>query len=47
VLVELGYLSSRHDERQLTSAAWRQRVAEAMGKAVEKYFAQQMAARTP
>lgn len=47
VLVELGYLSSRHDERQLTSPAWRQRVAEAMGKAVENYFAQQMAARTP
>ena len=47
VLVELGYLSSRHDEAQLTSAAWRQRVAEAMGRAIEKYFAQQLAASTP
>ena len=47
VLVELGYLSSRHDEKQLTSPAWRQEVAEAMGRAVEKFFAQQLAAKTP
>ena len=47
VLVELGYLSSRQDEKQLTSPAWRQGVAKAMGRAVEKFFAQQLAARTP
>jgi N-acetylmuramoyl-L-alanine amidase len=47
VLVELGYLSSRHDEKQLTSPAWRQEVAEAMGRAVEKFFAQQLAAKAP
>ena len=47
VLVELGYLSSRHDEQQLTSPAWREGVARAMAKAIEKYFAQQLAAKTP
>ena len=47
VLVELGYLSSKHDESQLTSPEWRERVAKAMARAVEKYFAQQVAVRTP
>lgn len=43
VLVELGYLSSREDEKQLTSPEWRAKVAGAMAKAIEKYFAQQVA----
>lgn len=47
VLVELGYLSSRHDERQLTDPAWRLSVAKAMAAAIQKYFALQLAARTP
>jgi N-acetylmuramoyl-L-alanine amidase len=47
VLVELGYLSSRHDEEQLTDPAWREKVASAMARAIQKYFAQQMAARAP
>jgi N-acetylmuramoyl-L-alanine amidase len=47
VLVELGYLSSRHDEQQLTDPAWRKSVAKAMASAIEKYFAQQLAARSP
>jgi N-acetylmuramoyl-L-alanine amidase len=47
VLVELGYLSSRDDERLLTSASWRKGVAQAMAKAIEKYFAQQLAAKAP
>lgn len=47
VLVELGYLSSEEDEKQLTSAAWRERVAKAMARAVQSYFAQQLAAKTP
>lgn len=47
VLVELGYLSSRDDERLLTSASWRKGVAVAMARAIEKYFAQQLAARAP
>lgn len=47
VLIELGFLSSKQDERQLTSPEWQQRVAGAMGHAVEKYFATQLAARSP
>jgi N-acetylmuramoyl-L-alanine amidase len=47
VLLELGYLSSRHDEEQLTSPAWQQETAAALARAVEKYFAQQLAAKTP
>ena len=45
VLVELGYLSSREDEMQLTSPEWRSRVASAMAKAIEKYFARQVAVK--
>lgn len=45
VLVELGYLSSRHDEKQLTSPAWRDTVAAAMARAIEKYFETEVAAR--
>jgi N-acetylmuramoyl-L-alanine amidase len=47
VLVELGYLSSRHDEAQLTSIEWRSRVAGAMARAVANYFAQQVASKAP
>lgn len=47
VLVELGYLSSRHDETQLTSPAWQEKVARAMSRAIEKYFGQQLAAKAP
>jgi N-acetylmuramoyl-L-alanine amidase len=47
VLIELGFLSSKQDESQLTSPAWQQKVASAMGRAVEKYFATQLAARSP
>jgi N-acetylmuramoyl-L-alanine amidase len=47
VLVELGYLSSRQDEKQLNDPAWREKVARAMARAVEKYFARQLAAKVP
>jgi N-acetylmuramoyl-L-alanine amidase len=47
VLVELGYLSSRQDEKQLTDPAWRERVARAMARAIEKYFSRQLAAKAP
>jgi N-acetylmuramoyl-L-alanine amidase len=47
VLIELGYLSSREDESQLTSPAWQQKVAGAMGRAVQAYFATQLAAKSP
>ena len=47
VLIELGFLSSKQDESQLTSPAWQQKVAAAMGRAIDKYFATQLAARSP
>lgn len=47
VLVELGYLSSRQDEKQLNDPAWRERVARAMAGAIQKYFARQLAAKSP
>ena len=47
VLIELGFLSSRQDENQLTSPEWQQKVASAMGRAIDKYFATQLAAKSP
>ena len=47
VLIELGFLSSRQDESQLTSPEWQTKVANAMGRAIETYFATQLAAKTP
>jgi N-acetylmuramoyl-L-alanine amidase len=47
VLIELGFLSSRQDESQLTSPEWQNKVAGAMGRAIEKYFATQLAAKVP
>ncbi len=46
VLVELGYLSSKQDEQQLTSPKWRASVAAAMARAVGKYFDQKVAQKT-
>ena len=43
VLVELGYLSNCHDEKLLTSQAWREKTATAMVKAMAGYFATQIA----
>ncbi len=47
VLVELGYLSSRQDEKQLNDPAWREQVAKAMARAIEKFFSRQLAANSP
>lgn len=47
VLIELGFLSSKQDESQLTSPAWQAKVAAAMARAVENYFATQLAAKAP
>jgi len=47
VLIELGFLSSRQDESQLTSPEWQTKVATAMGRAIEKYFATQLASKSP
>jgi len=38
VLIELGYLSNEHDERQMKTAAWRDRVANAIAEAVDRFF---------
>jgi N-acetylmuramoyl-L-alanine amidase len=38
VLIELGYLSSKQDEKLLISPEWRKRMADAMTKAIEAYF---------
>lgn len=38
VLVELGYLSNREDEKLLVSRDWQDQVAVSIGKAVEAYF---------
>lgn len=45
VLVELGYLSSHQDEAQLTTPRWRDKVAAAMTRAIDKYFATELAQR--
>ncbi|MEO1207003.1 MAG: N-acetylmuramoyl-L-alanine amidase [Pseudomonadota bacterium] len=43
VLVELAYVTNKSDARQLKSASWRGKVAEAMVEAVDRYFNTQIA----
>lgn len=43
VLLELGFLSNEEDEKQLTSEAWRDRMAGAIRDAVESYFKKRLA----
>lgn len=38
VLIELGFLTNRSDERNLTSPAWRTKVSSTFVKAVDRYF---------
>ena len=38
VLVELGYLSNKDDEKRLNSVPWRQKVAKSLASAVSAYF---------
>ncbi len=38
VLVELGYLSNKHDEKLLISEEWRERMADAMVQAIHAFF---------
>jgi N-acetylmuramoyl-L-alanine amidase len=45
VLIELGFLSSRDDEEQLTSPKWRKSVASALTKAIDRYFSAELAAQ--
>ena len=43
VLIELGYVSNRQDLKQLTSEAWRLRMADAIVGAVDTYFSNRFA----
>ena len=38
VLVELGFITNRTDEKQLSSSKWRRRVATGMVDAIDNYF---------
>lgn len=44
VLVELGYMSTRDDLKQLTSPVWRDKTADAMVQAVDTFFGPRIAA---
>jgi N-acetylmuramoyl-L-alanine amidase len=39
VLIELGYLSSRDDEKKLKDPKWREKMAEALSKSIHSHFA--------
>ncbi|GLK76125.1 N-acetylmuramoyl-L-alanine amidase [Methylopila jiangsuensis] len=47
VLLELGYLSSKEDAKQLMSEAWRDKATDAVAKAVDGYFETRVAAGSP
>jgi N-acetylmuramoyl-L-alanine amidase len=43
VLIELGYMSTKDDLKQLNSPVWRARTAQAVVKAVEAFFTPRVA----
>jgi len=43
VLVELGFLTNREDEQQITSPAWQRRMAGTFVRAVDRYFGDRLA----
>lgn len=45
VLLELGYLSNKADEALLVSPKWQAQITDAMSKAIDAYFATEIAAR--
>lgn len=45
ILIELGFLSNLHDEKNLRSKKWRQKVAVATKKAIDRYFSTSLAQR--
>lgn len=44
VLVEIGYLSNKHDEKLLISEEWRDRLAVAMAESIDTFFRPRLAA---
>ena len=46
VLLELGFLSSKSDEKLLTSLAWQTKIAKAFATAMDSYFATEVASKT-
>ena len=46
VLLELGYLSSKADEKLLTSPAWHNKIAKAFATAVDNYFSTELASNS-
>jgi len=47
VLIELGFLTNRQDEKNITSAPWRKQMAAAIVRGIDAYFAQRTAEATP
>jgi N-acetylmuramoyl-L-alanine amidase len=43
VLIELGYMSHKDDEKLLVSAAWQKQIAASIGEAVDSYFGKRTA----
>ena len=43
VLLELGFLSSKSDEKLLTSTVWQSKIAKAFATAIDSYFATEVA----
>jgi N-acetylmuramoyl-L-alanine amidase len=43
VLLELGFLSSKSDEKLLTSPVWQKKIASAFATAIDSYFATEVA----
>jgi N-acetylmuramoyl-L-alanine amidase len=43
VLIEIGFITNRDDEAQMTSAAWRDKTATALVTSIDRYFAERVA----
>jgi N-acetylmuramoyl-L-alanine amidase len=43
VLIELGYVSNRQDIKSLTSADWRERTADSIAQAIDRFFSTRLA----
>ena len=45
VLIELGFLTNRSDEKQLRSASWRRKIAKSLAKSIDGFFSSSQQAR--